>query len=1014
MDTKAVDGDATKVLQRASKQVQTATTKKHALTRTEVFNLLQECFAPEATTPCKILGFRLAGLAPSCITTEVWQLILDAAVKELAGAAAQGAAPVLVHSIPVFDVLPLTLTLGFLQQQEMEPLKKIQACVNHESIDVRCVALATFSRVSILCTKVLFARGLTRFPFDSNEARIVAQQDVTSILIDIWKLNLQAAEAEAPEVAAVAFSNLAHLFGRSHAIRSLSSQHPRRQEGGLDELVSWLFDQAYPRFGMFKANAQLLPMNSQLHAMKWLSMVAYMLMQKSGACTPGIAIAIVELDATAAVDDNKGTVRVRADLVAADLVESWCLPAYVNASLTQAYPICEAIAIVMQHPLQTYNRLQWSSVLVSRLTAIIRSSTMTRQRHDVIRVQVLLLDWTNTLDFTNVVGPALDSIAGLENPTTRLGLLYDLWHAMVARVCRKRQFALLDSICASSYFHGLPLGQVKGKSSQAYEIFRALVEALLFCSHPNHPQARLVVLQQFVAVLANKSTTDLRTATLVLFTALLTQLCQDSSPAPPVLDFLSNVVLPLAPKVPSPNVRVQLYWLGLKFAPNHTGGGGHSHTIMAWVEVELLALQTSKDGAGLPSSTTYNDGVLGGGDENVHTVDVHVLGRFYALLQCLRCLLAKDASLKQRAVQILAQVRVRNSIHRVISDTVVQTIEDMTGMGSRGHVLSLELASAFVLPELFSPASLFPCRSSGLAATTGPVVAQWTEEVETVVTGSCDPLCLKISYREPEDYPEDIALCVTCCNVSNVSWSDFSIGVGVTGPVTLVDTSNNMHIRVTGEVKPHGMFKSEKLFRFSRFSRARFYFRVELESVTSSPEVPATVMGLTNPYHMPFDALFHLPDSTLWTAAYFQMAWQTAETNKVYKIQAKATKSVTPHHRHAKVAYVADVSVATDWFVQMAFLTWTKWNECVCATISVARDDAANLWHGTMEVRSTDGVLMEVAKAPRDFLGVLVKSTFDLTEDIVVERPAACVSPRHRTYGLSWTIIASVTAYVTR
>ncbi|KAF0747330.1 hypothetical protein AaE_007764, partial [Aphanomyces astaci] len=259
----------------------------------------------------------------------------------------------------------------------------------------------------------------------------------------------------------------------------------------------------------------------------------------------------------------------------------------------------------------------------------------------------------------------------------------------------------------------------------------------------------------------------------------------------------------------------------------------------------------------------------------------------------------------------------------------------MTGMGSRGHVLSLELTSAFVLPELFSPASLFPCRSSGLAATTEPVVAQWTEEVETVVTGSCDPLCLKISYREPEDYPEDIALCVTCCNVSNVSWSDFSIGVGVTGPVTLVDTSNNMHIRVTGEVKPHGMFKSEKLFRFSRFSRARFYFRVELESVTSSrsypeshpwydiyslcdtvAEVPATVMGLTNPYHMPFDALFHLPDSTLWTAAYFQMAWQTAETNKVYKIQAKATKSITPHHRHAKVAYVADVSMATDWFVQ--------------------------------------------------------------------------------------------------
>ncbi|ETW03467.1 hypothetical protein, variant 1 [Aphanomyces invadans] len=985
METKPTETDATKVQQRATKHVQTATTKKHALTRTEVFNVLQECFSPETTTQCKILGFRLAGLAPSCITTEVWQLILDAAVKELAGAAAQGTALVLLHSIPVFDVLPLTLTLGFLQQQDLEPLKKIQAIFSHESVDVRCVALATFCRVSINCTKVLFARGLTRFPFESNEARIVAQQDVTSILTDIWKLTLQAAEVESPEVAAVAFASLSHLFSRSHAIRSLSSHHPR-QESGLDELVAWIFPQAFPRFDVLKANAQTLPTESHLHAMKWLSMVAYMMMQKSGACTPGIAIAMMELDAVALEDqDAKTTVKVRADLVAADMVESWCLPAYVNASLTQAFSICEAIAIVMQHPLQHYNQWKWSSVLITRLTAIIHSSTMARQRQDVIRIQLLLLDATNTFDFANVVGSTIDSIAALDNVTTRVGLMYDLCQAMLVRVCRKRQFPLLQSICTSSCFHGLPLGQAKGKTNAAYETFRSLVEALLFCTHANVPHARLVVLQQFVAVLANKSTTDLRNATLVLFTALLTQLCQDSCAAPPVLDFLHNVVLPLAPKVPSANVRVQLYWLGLKFVSST------QLPIMSWVETELLGLLSSKDGSGRPS-TTYDDGILGGGTKNVRTVDAHLIPRFNALLLCLRWLLAKDGSLKQRAVQVLAHVRTQNNFHRFVSDTAVETIEEITGMARRER---FGFSSAFVLPGLFSPASLFPSRSMDMPQQ-APV--KWKEEVETVVSGSCDPLCLKISYREPDDHPEEIALCVTCCNVTNVPWSDFSIGVGVKGAVKLVDTSNNMHIRATGEVKPHGMFKSEKLFRFLRFSRAEFLFRLVVEP--SSPEMPPTSMGLSNPYYIPFDAMFTLPDPTLWTAPYFQASWQSADANKIYKIQATQGKKMVPNH-HVKVAFVADASMDTPFLVHMSFVTWTKWNECVCATISCCLDTTSRVWKGSLEVRSTHGVVDEVDKAPRDLLDVLVPSTtFDLIEDNIVERPVACVSPRHRTFCL--------------
>jgi hypothetical protein len=148
-------------------------------------------------------------------------------VKELASATAQNSAPVLVHAIPVFDVLPTTTGLGFLQMADMEPLKKIQACVTHESIDVRHVAIVTFSRLSLACTNVLFRQGLSQFIYESNEARMIAQQDVKSVLNDVWKLTLHAAEASPPEVAGTAFASLNHLFARrsNHVIQSLRANH---------------------------------------------------------------------------------------------------------------------------------------------------------------------------------------------------------------------------------------------------------------------------------------------------------------------------------------------------------------------------------------------------------------------------------------------------------------------------------------------------------------------------------------------------------------------------------------------------------------------------------------------------------------------------------------------------------------------------------------------------------------------------------------------------------------------
>ncbi|CAK4197341.1 unnamed protein product, partial [Aphanomyces euteiches] len=217
------------------------------------------------------------------------------------------------------------------------------------------------------------------------------------------------------------------------------------------------------------------------------------------------------------------------------------------------------------------------------------------------------------------------------------------------------------------------------------------------------------------------------------------------------------------------------------------------------------------------------------------------------------------------------------------------------------------------------------------------------------------------------------------------------ISVGVSGPVKLVDTSNNMHIRVTGEVKPHGTFRSEKLFRFLRFSRARFFFRVVIEP--TAPEQSAIVMGLSNPYHMPFDALFQLPEPSLWTQSYYQNAWQRAESSKVYNVKANPGMKIVPN-AHIKVAYLPEMSVESPVLVQMSFMTWTKWKECVCATISCVMDSAGG--RGTIDIRAPVAVLEEIVKAPGEFLYLLVKSAMTLQAEAVAERPVACVSPRHQ------------------
>jgi len=122
---------------------------------------------------------------------------------------------------------------------------------------------------------------------------------------------------------------------------------------------------------------------------------------------------------------------------------------------------------------------------------------------------------------------------------------------------------------------------------------------------------------------------------------------------------------------------------------------------------------------------------------------------------------------------------------------------------------------------------------------------------------------------------------------------DFSISVGFSGSIKLVDTSNNMQIRIMGDLLPRASFKSEKMFRFLRFSRAKFHFRVIFDEASQSRSVfyciqpaaianltfwftaehPVVVLGLTDQYYIPYAAFFTSQDIKFVSASDFQASW---------------------------------------------------------------------------------------------------------------------------------------------
>lgn len=315
-------------------------------------------------------------------------MLVDAATAELAGSQN---VPALLAALPLLARAPLGLVLHFLVSPEREPMNKLRAVLTHEQSDVRCAAVAASARLTLeVAAGLLTADALLALPFEAHEARVCCQQDVWTIVVDTWKLIFQAlfllggsdnAAAGSPESAGAAFAAMRKLFARGSALNAFSptKESPLTQPA-VNDLVSAVFKEAFPRLLSIQAAARKLPMKHQVDALTWIAMLLYMMMDKSGARCPGVSLPYLEIDLESAQDDDDGdddenqlsgsTRRVRTDQLASDLLESWICPLFARkASLAQCAALCRAAFMLLAHPLQEFTRLRRAPMLVDELIA---------------------------------------------------------------------------------------------------------------------------------------------------------------------------------------------------------------------------------------------------------------------------------------------------------------------------------------------------------------------------------------------------------------------------------------------------------------------------------------------------------------------------------------------------------------------------------------------------------------------------------------------------------------------
>jgi hypothetical protein len=440
----SLDGDnsagARKALAKVQKMLQLVSAKRHALALRDYRETLDECLKPEASATMKILAYRMAARVPTCTTHDVWQLLLDASVTELASS--QNAL-VLLHSIPILEQIPLPLVIGFLISSEKDPMNKLRAVLQHEQSDVRCCAIASLARVTLDAAVAIANDGLFAFPFDSHESRIVCQQDLWTIIADVWKiifqsLSLEHAGYEQPQdadVAGAAFAALRMLFARTAAMApfhilqaqtaAAHAHHRTAAYSAANDLAAAMYKEAFPRVRMLVQCAQRLPMKHQVDAAWWLAMLLSMMMDRSGAKCPGLSIACLEIDVLRSNpqddDDDESratTERVRVDYLASGVLEAWLLPLVGRKiPLAQSVALCRALFILLSHPLLTFTRLRTVSTLVQQLVAQCFFHKGTDVKLEMSHLLVRAFAWVSSSECLGVFPRVAEAVHLMERET---------------------------------------------------------------------------------------------------------------------------------------------------------------------------------------------------------------------------------------------------------------------------------------------------------------------------------------------------------------------------------------------------------------------------------------------------------------------------------------------------------------------------------------------------------------------------------------------------------------------
>jgi len=225
--------------------------------------------------------------------------------------------------------------------------------------------------------------------------------------------------------------------------------------------------------------------------------------------------------------------------------------------------------------------------------------------------------------------------------------------------------------------------------------------------------------------------------------------------------------------------------------------------------------------------------------------------------------------------------------------------------------------------EIFDPQDIFLPRKHYGESADRPEDPQEDEHGEpVVVTGSADPVSIRISHHHPLSGKEEVvALDISCCNLTTWSLNDLEVQLrplGGVGVVQCADASKDLKLRLlrAGEtvsvgtsggstsLPPFGVIKAEKRFRVRKFTQATFLVQAVLvqepsqdgEDVGGNPIEEATAtpirLAFSNSYVLHFDALLRLPQPQFATAAFFQHCWQRYAVQSVRVLSDHATNRV--------------------------------------------------------------------------------------------------------------------------